>query len=322
MACVGSGVQCLVWVRLIPEAMILPARVTKGLRLKGVPVHASAKALVALLALCVVPGIGVGGTLDQIKKSGEIRVGYRTDAPPLSFNDSSGQAAGYSVELCRRIAAAVKDHLKLKDLKTTLVPLTSEDRIDAIINNRVDIECGATTITLTRAEKVDFTLMTFVTGGGLLTLAGTGIESLAGLSGKSVAVVSGTTSEAALRKYLQKNLIDAKVIAVPDRGEGMKQLQAKKVDAFASDQVVLIGEILSAGDPRAFSLGRDLFSYEPYGLVVRRNDADFRLVANRAIAYLYRSGQIEELFNRWFGQVGVEPTPVLKAMYLLEALPE
>jgi ABC-type amino acid transport substrate-binding protein len=284
--------------------------------------HPSANALLALLALSVVPGIGTGGTLDQIRKSGEIRVGYRTDAPPLSFKDDSGQATGYSVELCQRIAAAVKDHLKLKDLKTTLVPLTSEDRIDAIINNRADIECGATTITLSRAEKVDFTLMTFVTGGGLLTLANSTVDSLASLAGKSVAVVTGTTSQTALQKYLQKNLIDAKVVAVADRAEAMKQLQAKKVDAFASDQVVLIGEILTAPDPRAYSLGRDLFSFEPYGLVVRRNDADFRLVANRAIAQLYRSGQIEDLFNRWFGQVGMQPTPVLKAMYVLEALPE
>jgi len=284
--------------------------------------HSFAKTLLALLVLCVVPGIVVGGTLDQIKKSGEIRLGYRTDAPPLSFSDTSGQATGYSVELCKRIAAAVKDHLKLNELKTTLVPLTSEDRIDAIINNRADIECGATTITLSRAEKVDFTLMTFVTGGGFLTLANSGIDSLANLAGKSVAVVTGTTSQTALQKYLQKNLIDAKVVMVADRSQGMKQLQAKKVDAFASDQVVLIGEILTSSDPRAYSLGGDLFSYEPYGLVVRRNDADFRLVANRALAQLYRSGQIEDLFNRWFGQVGVQPTPVLKAMYVLQALPE
>ena len=284
--------------------------------------HPSANALLVLLAFCLVPGIVLGGTLEQIKKSGEIRIGYRTDAPPLSFNDTSGQAAGYSVELCKRIAAAVKDHLKLKALKTTFVPLTSEDRIDAIVNNRADIECGATTITLSRAEKVDFTLMTFVTGGGLLALAHSGIDSLASLAGKSVAVVTGTTSQAALQKYLQKNLIDAKVVAVADRSEAMKQLQARKVDAFASDQIVLIGEIVSAADTGAYSLGTDLFSFEPYGLVVRRNDADFRLAANRAIAQLYRSGQIEELFNRWFGQVGVQPSPVLRAMYVLEALPE
>ena len=284
--------------------------------------HPTAKTLLALLVLCVAPAIVVGATLDQIKKSGEIRLGYRTDAPPLSFNDTSGQPTGYSVELCKRIAVAVKDHLKLKDLKTTLVPLTSEDRIDAIINNRADIECGATTMTLSRAEKVDFTLMTFVTGGGFLTLANSGIDSLANLAGKSVAVVTGTTSQTALQKYLQKNLIDAKVVMVADRSEGMKQLQAKKVDAFASDQIVLIGEILTSSDPRAYSLGGDLFSFEPYALVVRRNDADFRLVVNRAIAQLYRSGQIEDLFNRWFAQAGVRPTPVLTAMYLLEALPE
>src|SRR5215469_16139977 len=170
--------------------------------------HPSMKASLALLALWILPGIAVGGTLEQIKKAGEIRVGYRTDAPPLSFNDTSGQAAGYSVELCRRIAAAVKDHLKLNDLKTTLVPLTSEDRIDAIVNNRADIECGATTITLSRSEKVDFTLMTFVTGGGFLTLANSGIDSLGNLAGKSVAVVNGTTYPTAIQNYTLSIHID------------------------------------------------------------------------------------------------------------------
>jgi len=177
-------------------------------------------------------------------------------------------------------------------------------------------------MTLARAEKVDFTLMTFVTGGAILSRAGTGIESLANLAGKSVAVVKGTTSQSALKNYLQKNLIDAKVVAVADRDEAMKQLQAKQVDAFASDQVVLIGQILQSGDPNAYSLGRDLFSYEPYALVVRRNDADFRLVADRALAQLYRSGQIEQIYNNWFGKVGMRPSPVLSAMYILQALPE
>lgn len=284
--------------------------------------HRSANAIMALLALGALPAIVNGGTLDQIKKAGEIRLGYRTDAPPLAFKDSSGQPSGYSVELCQRVAAAVKDQLKLNELKTTFVPLTSENRLDAIVGNRVDIECGATTMTLTRAQKVDFSLMTFVTGGGILSRAGTGIDSLANLAGKSVAVVAGTTTEPALKSYLQKNLIDAKVVAVADRGAAMKQLQEKQVDAFASDQIVLIGEVLQSADPNEYSLSRDLFSFEPYALVVRRNDADFRLVADRALAQLYRSGQIEQIFNRWFGQVGLRPSPVLNAMYVLQALPE
>jgi len=278
--------------------------------------------LFALVLAVALPLSTHAGTLDQIKKTGEIRIGYRTDAAPLAFKDDSGQASGYAVDLCQRIATSVKEYLKLKDLKTTFVPLTSDDRLQAIINDRADIECGATTITLSRAEKVDFTLMTFVTGGGLLSLATSSIQGLPDLAGKSVAVVSGTTTQTALKSYLQKNLIDAKVVSVPDRGAAMAQLQAKKVDAFASDQIVLIGEVVQAPDPRIYRLSRDLFSYEPYALVVRRNDADFRLVANRALAQLYRSGQIEQMYAHWFGQVGLRPSPVLSAMYVLESLPE
>ena len=278
--------------------------------------------LAILLALSALPVLGYGGTLDQIRQSGEIRLGYRTDVPPLTFNDASGQPAGYSVELCRRIAAAVKEHLKLSELKVTFVPLKTAERMDAIADNKADIECGATTITLARQQKVDFTLMTFVTGGGLLTLADSGIDAVATLAGKSVAVVSGTTAETALKDYLTKHLIDAKVVAVGTREEAMKQLQGKQVAAFASDQVVLIGQLMQAKDPRAFRIARELFSYEPYGFVVRRNDADFRLVANRALAQLYRSGQVKEVYDRWFGQAGVQPSPVLAAMYVLEALPE
>ena len=102
----------------------------------------------------------------------------------------------------------------------------------------------------------------------------------------------------------------------------MKQLDAKQVAGFASDQIVLIGELMQAADPKKYGLARELFSYEPYGLVVRRNDADFRLVANRALAQIYRTGQIEQLYGKWFGQAGVRPSPVLTAMYALQSLPE
>jgi ABC-type amino acid transport substrate-binding protein len=212
--------------------------------------------------------------------------------------------------------------VKLNDLKITYVPVTADDRVDAITSNKADIECGSTTMTLAREEKVDFTLMTFVTGGSLLTLAESGIGTTADLAGRSVAVVSGTTTETALRSYLSKNLIDAKVVAVATQKEAMKQLDSKQVAALASDQIVLIGLILQASDPRKYGLARDLFSFEPYAFMVRRNDADFRLVADKAIAQIYRSGQIEQLYQRWFGQVGVKPSPVLGAMYVLQALPE
>jgi len=281
----------------------------------------AASLLLAVLS-CALPAMAAAGTLEQIKKSSEIRIGYRTDAPPLAFNDASGQAAGYSIDFCRRIATAVKEELKLADLKVTFVPVTSADRLDAIVNNKADIECGATTVTLSRAEKVDFTLMTFITGGSFLSLADASVNALTDVTGKSVAVIAGTTSEAALRAALTKNLVDAKVVAVASREEAMRQLEARQVVAFASDQIVLIGQIMQSADPRKYSLARELFSYEPYAFVVRRDDSAFRLVANRAISQVYRTGQIEQLYGRWFGQAGIKPSPVLTAMYALQALPE
>ena len=283
--------------------------------------RSNAASLLAVIS-CALPALALGGTLEQIKKSGEIRIGYRTDAPPLAFNDASGQAAGYSVDLCKRIATAVKEKLKLADLKVTFVPLTSADRLDAIVKNKADIECGATTVTLSREEKVDFTLMTFVTGGSLLSLADSNVNALGDVAGKSVAVVTGTTSEAALKTALTKNLVDAKVVTVASREEGMKQLEASQVVAFASDQIVLIGQIMQSADPKKYKLARELFSYEPYAFVVRRGDSDFRLEANRALAQVYRTGQIEQLYSRWFGQAGLKPSPVLNAMYALHSLPE
>jgi glutamate/aspartate transport system substrate-binding protein len=284
--------------------------------------HWFSTVLVLLTTSCVIPGMALSGTLDQIRKSGEIRIGYRTDAPPLSFNDADGEPAGYSVDLCRRIATAVKDNLKLSDLKITFIPLTPQDRLEAIVNNKADIECGSTTVTLSRERQVDFTLMTFVTGGSLLSLTDSGITSLDDTAGKSVAVVRSTTSQSALQGYLTKNLIDAKVVPVASLADAMKQLDAKQVAAVASDQIVLIGQMMQASDPMKYSLSRELFSYEPYALMVKRNDADFRLVANQALAQLYRDGQFEQLYGKWFGRAGVKPSAILGAMYVLQAIPE
>lgn len=283
--------------------------------------HKNCATLLALVALCTLAVQAQADTLSQIKKSGEIRLGYRTDAPPMAYNDASGQPAGYSVELCKRIATAVKDELKLKDLKVTMVPLSNEERIDAIVNNKADIECGSTTITLSRQKMVDFTSMTFATGGSILSLAGSGIDAVAKVAGKSVAVVSDTTSEGALKAYLAKNLIDAKVVVVPNRDEAIKQLAAKQVDAFAGDQIVQIGYVMQV-ERGTYQLTSDLFSYEPYAFVVRRNDADFRLVANRALAQIFRGEQINDVYLQAFGKVGLRPSPILVAVYTLGALPE
>ena len=278
-----------------------------------------------VLVIALVPAASlVAGTLEDITERNEFRIGYRTDARPLSFQED-GEARGYSVDFCRRIAGAVREHLDLPDMKITYVPVTSDNRFDAVVDGDIDIECGATTVTLGRLERVDFTLMTFVTGGTVLSIAGNRVANMEDLAGKRVAVVRGTTTADALDAHLKENLIDARVVTVADRNEGMSKLRSGDVDGFASDQIVLVGvalEAIDADEDVSFSFSDELFSYEPYALMVRRDDADFRLVVNRAIAQMFRSGQFAQVYQTWIGNAGVQPSPMLIAMYQMQSLAE
>ena len=262
------------------------------------------------------------GTLDRIARTGEFVIGYRTDASPLSYENAAGEPAGYSVDLCRRIAVAVKTHLGRDDIETRFVRIASENRISSVRDGKIDIECSSTTITMERKQQVDFTLPTFVTGGSVLSLKRSGIASLADLAAKKVGVVKDTTTVQQLRDHLGQELIDATVVVVENRKEGMSQLNRGDIDAFASDQIVLIGQIIEALNPRQYSLAEETFSYEPYGLVLQRNDADFRAVADGALAHLYRTGQYGAIYDKWIGRIGVRPSGLLSAMYRLNTIPE
>ena len=262
------------------------------------------------------------GTLEKIARTGEFVIGYRTDSLPLSFQDGQGQPAGYSVDLCRRIGEGVKRHLADDDVKLKFVPVSSDGRIAAVVDGTIDIECGSTTITLSRQERVDFSLPTFVTGGSIVSLKKSGIQGTADLAGKRIAVAKGTTTEQQLRAHLEENAVDAEVVVVSNRTEGWARMNQDNVDAMASDQIVLIGLILSSPDPTRYWLDSEIFSYEPYGFVVRRDDADFRLVVNRAIAEVYRSGDQADIYYKWIGKAGIEVPPVVAVMYQLGALPE
>lgn len=281
---------------------------------------------VALLGFVLLPGapLMAQGTLERIADRGEFRIGYRADARPLSYEED-GRAAGYSVDICRRIADAVRERLNLPGMRVTYVPVTIGNRFDAVVNGEIDIECGSTTITLGRSERVDFTMMTYVTGGSLLSMTDEPVEGLGDLADKRVAVIRDTSTEAGLEQYLAENDVAAEVVPVSDSDQGMSQLIDGRVDAFASDQIVLVGDALNVMEEDEsvdFYFSPELFSYEPYALMVRRNDADFRLVANRAIAELFRSGDIATLYETWIGSYGIAEPPLLLAMYDVQALSE
>ena len=278
--------------------------------------------LILLLASSPVFAQKLTGTLKGIADSGVLRIGYRTDVPPFSFVDQNGGPAGYSVDMCNRIAAAIREQLKLTDLDIKYHVVDLDTRFTTVEKDEVDIVCAATTITLSRQEKVDFTLMTFLTGGSILSRRARPVETTGDLSGKSVAVIRAASTAVALGTYLSESLIDARVVTVETLDIGMEMLSKGEVDAVAGDQIGLIGKLMQHRDPQSFTMSQDMYSYEPYGLIVKRGDPDFRLAANRALARLYRTGQYKALYNKWFGRSGVRPSPILAAMFQLQALPE
>ena len=261
-----------------------------------------------------------GETLTAIKARNAFVIGYLKDAYPMSFLDQDGQPAGYSVDLCRAIAAEVEKAAG-GTLNVKYVPLTLDGRFDAVASGAVDIECGTSTITLSRMRKVDFTNTTFLDGGSLLVKKSSAISGIAALVDETVAVIPGTTTERSLREALTRTYVNAKIVEVKSHAEGMAALEAGKVSAYASDRVLLVGLLVKTKNPESFLIAPEQFSYEPYGFAVRRNDSDFRLVANTALARLSRSGTVLKIFDHWFGALG-KPGPALITMYLINATPE
>jgi len=261
------------------------------------------------------------GTLQQIKKSGQIRIGYRVSEPPMSFLDKDGNPTGYSIDICMGIVTEVENKIDM-DVKVEYVPVTADGRFKALGDNKIDILCGSTTKTLTRSELVDFTQLTFVTGASLMTLKDNKTLDSAGFDGTKIGVVKATTTAVALKKLIQETSTNAEVVLFNSAKESIEALRQKKIDAFSSDQIVLIGLALKEHDPMNFVIKSDVFSFEPFALAVRRNDADFRLVADRVISELYRSGKILEIYDKWIGKFTRKRPPIFDAMVKLNATPE
>jgi len=261
-------------------------------------------------------------TLERIQKSGAIRLAYREGAQPFAFRDRDGTVRGYSVELCQEVARSIQSSLGLAALKVEWIPVDAASRLATVAGGRADIECGTTTITLSRMETVDFSVPIFVDGGAVLVRPqGDAPVRLADLRGRRIAVIAGTTTERSLSGTMK--VIDAPFTVVPVASgeEGIAAVAAGRADGYAGDRVVLAG--FKVRDPKA----RDLvfvendFSFEPYALVVRRDDPDFRLAVNRALVGLYRSGGIDPIFLRWLGSLG-RPGPLLHSMFYLNTLPD
>src|SRR5499427_9733502 len=201
------------------------------------------KLLTALALGALLAAPASGQALDKIRKQGVVTLGYIDGASPFSFVDAKGEPQGYSVDLCRAVAEGVKTQLKRSELKVRWVKLTIQNRLDAVRRRKVDVECSTTTWTLGRQALVDFSLITFVDGASILAKAGTEVSHLADYGGKRIAVIAGTTTERVLREALAQRSINAEVVPVKTRDEGLALLNESKVEGLASDRTTLIGVV-------------------------------------------------------------------------------
>jgi len=261
------------------------------------------------------------GTLQRIRDTQKIRLGYFEGSAPFSFTGSDKSPQGYSVDLCQRVTESIQRQLGLPRIRIVWVPLGLKDRIEAVRTGRIDIECGTTTWSFTRQKKVDFSLITFVDGASLLVTIDSGIKRIADVAGKRVAVIRGTTTERALAAALAKDQIKAEVISIDSRERGIGLLKDGGADAFASDRFLLFSLLKTTESTRPLRLIEEDFSVEPYALALPRNDPEFRLAVNRGLADLFRSGEINQVYTRWLQQFG-QPSLLLSALYVLQAIPE
>ena len=285
--------------------------------MKRMPAALAALLLLPAIALAQAASAPLEGRLKKIKDSQSIAVAYRTDAAPFSFEDSK-QAVGYTVDLCRRVVGALEQQLGVKELKIRWVPVTVQNRFDTIAKGQADLECGASTVTLGRMKEVDFSSFTFVDGTGILVKASLSAKGIGDLGGKKIGVIAGTSNERALNEALKSRVINATVVPVKTRDDGLAQLESGAIDAFASDRVLLIGLAAKAADQKSLALLTDALSFEPYAIALPRGDWQMRLAVNTALAHIYRSSAIGEIYGRWFGAFG-RPGPVIEMTYLFGA---
>jgi ABC-type amino acid transport substrate-binding protein len=259
-------------------------------------------------------------TLAKVAETGQFVIGFREDAQPFSYRDGEGNPAGYSVDLCRRIAAVVKEASGRDEIDIQYVAVVAGNRVAAVQSGEIDMMCGAVTDTLERRAQVDFTLHTFITGAEMLVKTDSGIEDISDLSGKKAGVLAGTTTETAIREALKTQMIDAEVATFEEHGAGLAAVEDGTVDAYFADRILLLGLGQQAKDAKTLQLSGRFYSYEPYAVMLRRGDDGLRLAADTALANLYRTGQIWEIYRKHFGDA--EPSELLVAMFILSGIPE
>ncbi len=245
------------------------------------------------------------GTLKKIKDSGTITIGHRDSSIPFSYYDDKQQVVGYAVDLCMRIVDAVKAELKMPKIEVKLNPVTSATRIPLMANGTIDLECGSTTNNLERQKQVAFTITHFVTANRYVAKKSSGIKTLNDLKGKTVVSTAGTTNiKWATAANTEKNL-GMNIVAAKDHAESFLMVDTGRATAFFMDDILLYSLVANSKNPGDWEIGSEAYTVEPYGIMLRRDDPAFKKVVDDAMTQIYKSGDINAIYDKWF----LKPVP-------------
>ncbi|CCD95319.1 putative extracellular solute-binding protein, family 3; glutamate/aspartate periplasmic-binding protein [Bradyrhizobium sp. ORS 375] len=260
-----------------------------------------AYALVASVLAAPASAEELAGTLQKIKETGTVTVGYRETSLPFSYIDDNQKPLGFALDICGRIVDEIKATLKLDKLDVKLTPVSSATRIPLMTNGTIDLECASTTNNLERQRLVSFSHTYFLTANRFVAKASSGLKTIDDLKGKTVASTSGTTNIKQLYEANTARQLGLNIVAAKDNAEGFLMVENGRADAYVMDDILLAGLVASAKTPSDFAISTDQFSMpEPYGIMLRKDDPAFKATVDRATAKLYTSPEIATLYARWF----------------------
>ena len=240
------------------------------------------------------------GTLKKIKETGTVTLGVRDSSVPFSYLDDNQKAVGYSIDLCMKIVDAVKANLKMPNLNVVMQPVTSATRIPLMANGTIDLECGSTTNNLERQQQVSYVDTTFVTANRLVSKKSSKITSLADLKGKTLVSTSGTSNLKQVTQLNGDKNLDINIVPANDHSNAFQMVETDRAAAFAMDDILLYSLVASSKSPGDYVISSEALSVEPYGIMLRKGDPAFQKLADNAIEAVFKSGEINKVYAKWF----------------------
>jgi glutamate/aspartate transport system substrate-binding protein len=279
-----------------------PARLNPARLIAGVALLAAGLLAAGLLATgaAAQTSEGLSPTLAAIKKTHVVHLGYRESSPPFSFLDQANRPIGYSLELCEAVVDEIGVEVDDPNLKIEYVKVTSDDRIPAVLQNKIDLECGSTTANAERARQVAFSPLMFVAGTKLMVPKAAPVQSVTDLKGKTVVVTKGTTNEQAMHTADKKFSLGLNIVTAPDHEQSYQMLSDGKADAFATDDILLYGLIVRHKSQDKFRVTGEFLSYDPYGIMFRKGEPQLSAVVERTFRKLGSNHDLIPLYNKWF----------------------